>query len=109
MKKVFLLVLLLSTSTAVRAQLYINITQSPYLANSECQTDAGPAINQAITDAVNQGVHTTYAAGSIIYFPPGCFLINTQIQDKGITPTGYVPIGISYLGFGRATLQAGTS
>lgn len=101
-----LLLLVLFSCSSVHAQLYINITQAPYSANSQCASDAGPAINQAITDSVNQGEHA-YASGSQIYFPPGCYLINTQIQDTGIVNIN--AIGISYLGFGRAMLQAGST
>jgi len=109
MKKLFLLVLFLSVAASARAQLYIDVTQSPYSANKTCASDDGGIINQAITDALNQSVNT-YAAGSTIYFPPGCYLINTQILDPGLLSNGHGGgIGITYLGFGRAVLQAGST
>src|SRR5215813_6854280 len=111
MRSLSLAVLLLLAACSARAQLYIDITKTPYSANSTCGagTDAGTIINQAITDILNQSVNS-YAAGSTIYFPPGCYLIKTQIVDPGILSNGHGSgIGITYLGFGRAELQAAST
>lgn len=109
MRTIILLAIGLLAGSAVHAQLYIDVTQSPYSANATCASDAGPAINSAITAALNEST-LTYATGSTIYFPAGCYLINTQITDPGVLSNGHgVGIGITYLGFGRAVLSAGSS
>lgn len=66
-----------------------------YGADPSCTSDSGSAINSTISAAS--------APGQVIFFPKGCYLINTQIVDTNSTP------GLTYLGFGRVELSAGSS
>jgi hypothetical protein len=101
MKKFFLCVLFLLLAPAkVNAgpSTWLDITNlpSPPSAVPGCAIDAGPAINNAISLAS--------MPGTVIFFPTGCYLIDTQIVDN----RGSV-YGITYLGYGRVELQAGNS
>jgi hypothetical protein len=103
MKKLLLFVFLLTIVPASRANsdppTWLDVTNLPSgpSAVPGCASDAGPAINNAISLAS--------APGTVIFFPTGCYLINTRIVDN----RGSVHGGITYLGYGRVELQAGNS
>lgn len=98
---VFALLFLALTVSSVSAQTnWFNIQSAPYSANYKCAADAGPAINQAISDA-SAAMATNNAAGWVIYFPPGCYQIKTQIVDSATS-------GLTFLGLGRVELSAGS-
>lgn len=63
-------------------------------ADPACLNDSGPAINNAIASVAPN------STGSVIFFPTGCYLINTQIKDISSAR------GINYLGFGRVQLKS---
>jgi len=95
MKLLFLFALLLF-ATGVHAQAtsstWVDVTAPPYSAKNDCSLDAGPAINSAITNG---------PGNMTPFFPVGCYLISTQIQDSrtsGGTVGGYTKI--TYLGYG---------
>lgn len=102
MKKLFLFALFILLVPTSRANsdppTWLDITNLPSgpSAVPGCASDAGPAINNAISLAS--------APGTVIFFPTGCYLINTRIVDN----RGSV-YGITYLGYGRVELEAGNS
>ena len=100
MKKLFLLALTLFASNAYAqstSSTWIDVTSAAYGAKNDCSADAGPSINVAIS-------HAPPGSG-VIFFPAGCYLINTQIVDDNSAAW------LSYIGEGNAMLlaQAGTN
>jgi len=101
MKKLLRLLLLFAVyPAAIHAQgtssAWLDVTYD-YGADNLCTagTDDGPKIQNAI-NAVG-------ANGGVVFFPPGCYLVSTQIVDTNSSANG-----ITYLGFGRVQLRAGT-
>ena len=99
MKKLLLLTTFFFLSSSARAQstshTWIDVTASPFSAKNDCSADAGPAINSAIAGAPS--------GSGVIFFPTGCYLINTQIVDTNAAAL------LSYLGEGTVQLKASTT
>jgi hypothetical protein len=74
---------------------WIDVTASPYNAKSDCSVDAGSAIASAINNAP--------AGSGVIFFPTGCYLIQTQIVDKNGSAS------LAYLGEGNVELRASST
>lgn len=97
MKKLCLLVLTLLASSAYAqstSSTWIDVTAPPYSAKNDCSLDAGPPINSAIAGAP--------AGNGVIFFPTGCYLINTTIVDTNSAAW------LTYLGEGNTMLYAKT-
>src|SRR5215469_9825354 len=96
MKKLLLLVFVLLFAASARAQStsssWRDVTAPPFSAKNDCSADAGPAINSAISGAPS--------GSGVIFFPTGCYLINTQIVDTN--PAAW----LDYLGEGNVQLKA---
>lgn len=85
---------------------WIDITSTypsvPYNAPKDCSGDASAAINAAITNATPAPGKP--ATGFVIFFPTGCYLINSRILDVNTSAAA-----LTYLGFGNVELRAGTA
>ena len=99
MKKLLLLIFVVALASTAHAQStsssWIDITAFPYNAKRDCSADAGVAINSAISSAP--------AGSGVIFFPTGCYLIQTQIVDTNSSAF------LTYLGEGNVELRASTS
>lgn len=99
MKKLLLPALALLFAASASAQstshTWIDVTAAPYSAKNDCSTDAGSSINSAIAGAPS--------GSGVIFFPTGCYLINTQVVDTNAAAL------LSYLGEGTVQLKAGSS
>jgi hypothetical protein len=59
----------------------INVTNAPYNADNSGATDTSDAINAALA-AVPVGILPNVAAGAIVYFPRGTYLINKPLRRQ---------------------------
>lgn len=97
----FVLFVAISTHAQSTSSTWIDVTASPYSANNTCSSDAGPAINSAIS-------HAPSGSGSVIFFPVGCYLIQTQIVDTN-AGSGPPYTRLTYLGYGAELRASSTS
>jgi hypothetical protein len=96
---VILAVLCLSAAISAHAQstssTWIDVTASPHNAKNDCAADASSAINGAISGAP--------AGSGVIFFPSGCYLIQSQLTDTNSAAH------LTYLGEGNVEIRASTS
>ncbi|MEX0324620.1 MAG: glycosyl hydrolase family 28-related protein [Puniceicoccaceae bacterium] len=72
----------------VGSDIVIDITQAPYNADPTGVVDAGPIIQQAVLDAVEQQGPAGQEAAPIVYLPNGRYRIGTPVVLETETPGG---------------------
>ena len=92
---IFLLFVGVSTPAQSTSHSWIDVTASPYSAKNDCSADAGSAIGSAISGAPS--------GSGVIFFPAGCYLIQTQIVDKNASAY------LTYLAEGNVEFRASST